>query len=349
MRTTFSDRAVKGQKSSQISSQRLLGVNSDFNVANEILVNSGDYIKRNKDTGLFHVYSFDGNTYVPGKVISSRKEASLLNNLIESVKVDPTLGSLRFTSNTASFEGVDAIEILKDIRILEGGVESNEIRVELNYNRTQKAGGGGRQESLSGGLAKMVPIYLSDVTQEGGTVTEGLLRIMFNQFNEQRAGSFGGDGRELNFHQFYGVVNPSNLKSYFYEHGAKILIDQNKRDALLNTDGQKLAASLLMAFGTSKFGNLQVGDADALDALGKAAASGSLGTFYKDQYVLNYIQSKGNVSEVNEAFIKSVKNISNLQVRTLEYIGIDLITDVLVGNTGKDQELKTKLTNLLTD
>jgi hypothetical protein len=98
---------------------------------------------------------------------------------------------------------------------------------------------------------------------------------MFNQFNEQRAGSFAGEDRELSFHQFYGVVNPSNLKSYFYEHGAKILIDQNKRDALLNTDGQKLAASLLMAFGTSKFGNLQVGDARALDALGKAAASGS--------------------------------------------------------------------------
>ena len=345
MRTTFSDRAVKGQKSSQISSQRLLGVEADFNVANEILVNSGDYIKQNKETGLFHVYSFDGRDYVPGQVISNRKEASLLNNLIESVKVDPTLGSLRFTSNAASFEGVDAIEILKDIRILEGGVESNEIRVELNYNRTQKAGGGGRQESLSGGLAKMVPIYLYDQSED----KPGLLRQMFNQFNTQRAGSFGGDGRELDFHQFYGVVNPSNLKSYFYEHGAKILIDQNKRDALLNTDGQKLAASLLMAFGTSKFGNAQVTDARALDALGKAAASGSLGTFYKDQYVLNYIQSKGNVSEVNEAFIKSVKNISNLQVRTLEYIGIDLITDVLTGNGNRNQELKTKLETLLSD
>jgi hypothetical protein len=349
MRTTFSDRAVKGQKSSQISSQRLLGVNSDFNVANEILVNSGDYIKRNKNTGLFHVYSFDGRDYVPGQVISNRKEASLLHNLIESVKVDPTFGNLNFTSNAASFEGVDAIEILKDIRILEGGVESNEIRVELNYNRTQKSGGGGRQESLSGGLAKMVPIYLSDVTQEDGTVTDGLLRIMFNQFNEQRAGSFGGDDRKLNFHQFYGVVNPSNLKSYFYEHGAKILIDQGKRDALLNTDGQKLAASLLMAFGTSKFGNAQVTDTGALDALGKAAASGSLGTFYKDQYVLNYIQSKGKVNKVNEAFVKSVKSISNLQVRTLEYIGIDLVTQALTDDKSAGKLLQDRLKTLLSD
>lgn len=345
MRTTFSDRAVKGQKSSQISSQRLKGETTDFNVAKELLIDSGSFAKQDTNTGLFHIYSFDEakQEYIPTQVVSSRKEASIFKNLIEAVRVDPTLGNLNFTSNAASFEGVDAIEILKDIRILEGGVESNEIRVELNYNRSQKAGGGGRQESLSGGLAKMVPIYLYDQAED----KPGLLKNMFNQFNQEKAGSFRED--KLDFHQFYGVVNPSNLKSYFYEHGAKILIDQSKKDALLNTDAKKLAASLLMAFGTSKFGNAQINDTDALDALGRAAASGELGTFYKDQYTLSYIQNKGESTEVNKSFIKSVKNISSLQVRTLDYIGLDLITEVLKGNSNRDQELKNKLTQLLRD
>ncbi len=349
MRTTFSDRAVKGQKSSQISSQRLLGVDTDFNVANEILVNSGDYIKRNKETGLFHVYSFDGNTYVPGQVISSRKEASLLNNLIESVKVDPTFGNLNFTSNAASFEGVDAIEILKDIRLLEGGVESNEIRVELNYNRTQKAGGGGRQESLSGGLAKMVPIYLYN-DKEG----KGLLSQMLDQFNEQRAGSFADS--KVDFHQFYGLVNPSNLKSYFYEHGAKILIDDSKRSALLNTDGQKLAASLLMAFGTSKFGKNNLADSTLL-TLSETARSGKLGTFYRDQYLFNYIDSKGDEAKTSRGFIQGLPkdavtgkdSISNLQVRTLEYVGLDLINLALTGDKPAGTQLQDRLKTLLTD
>ena len=345
MRTTFSDRAVKGQKSSQISSQRLRGETTDFHVAKELLVDSGSFAKQDTNTGLFHIYSFDEakKEYIPTQVVSSRKEASIFKNLIEAVRVDPTLGNLNLTSNAASFEGVDGIEILKDIRILEGGVESNEIRVELNYNRSQKAGGGGRQESLSGGLVKMVPIYLYD--QADGK--DGLLRTMFTQFNQEKAGSFRAD--KLDFYQFYGVVNPSNLKSYFYEHGAKILIDQSKKDALLNTDGKKLAASLLMAFGTSKFGNAQINDTNALDALGKAAASGELGTFYKDQYTLSYIQNKGEFTEVNKSFIKSVKNISSLQVRTLDYIGLDLITEVLQGNSNKDQGLKDKLTALLKD
>ena len=357
MRTTFSDRAVKGQKSSQISSQRLLGETEDFNVTNELLVNSGDYIKQNKETGLFHVYSFDGENYVPGQVISNRKEASLLHNLIEAVRVDPTIGNLNFTSNAASFEGVDAIEILRDVRILEGGVESNEIRVELNYNRTQKAGGGGRQESLSGGLAKMVPIYLSDPHKDGKpTGVPGLLRQMFNQFNEQKAGSFGGDGRELDFHQFYGVVNPSNLKSYFYEHGAKILIDQDKRNALLNTDGQKLAASLLMAFGTSKFGKNNLAD-NTLLTLAETARSGKLGTFYRDQYLFNYIDNKGDEVKTSRGFLKGLPkdavtgkdSISNLQVRTLEYIGLDLINEALTGDETSGKLLQDRLKTLLTD
>lgn len=350
MRTTFSDRAVKGQKSSQISSQRLRGETTDFHVAKELLVDSGSFAKQDTNTGLFHIYSFDEatNQYIPTQVVSSRKEASIFKNLIKAVRVDPTLDNLNFTSNAASFEGVDAIEILKDIRILEGGVESNEIRVELNYNRSQKAGGGGRQESLSGGLVKMVPIYLSDLhNNEGNRTGDGLLRIMLDQFNKERAGSFAD--QKVDFHQFYGVVNPSNLKSYFYEHGAKILIDQSKKDALLNTDAKKLAASLLMAFGTSKFGNAQINDTNALDALGRAAASGELGTFYKDQYTLSYIQNKGDSTKVNESFIKSVKNISSLQVRTLDYIGLDLITEVLTGNSNRDQDLKNKLTALLRD
>ena len=349
MRTTFSDRAVKGQKSSQISSQRLMGEVTDFHVAKELLVASGSLAKQDEKTGLFHIYSFDEatNQYIPGQVVSSRKEASLYNNLLEAVRVDPTIGNLNFTSNAASFDGVHPIEILKDIRILESGVESNEIRVELNFNRSQKGGGGGRQESLSGGLVKIVPIYLSDLHKDGKKTGDGLLRIMFNQFNEERAGSFADS--KLNFHQFYGVVNPSNLKSYFYEHGAKILIDQDKKNALLNTDGQKLAASLIMAFGTSKFGNLQLEDVGALDALGKAAASGSLGTFYKDQYVLNYIQSKGDESKVNEAFVKSVKNISSLQVRTLDYIDIDLVTQALTGDKASGKLLQDRLKTLLSD
>lgn len=346
MRTTFTDRAVKGQKSSQISSQRLLGVNEDFNVANEILVKSGDFIKQNQETGLFHVYSFDNASgqYKPGQVISSRKEFTVFNNLIEAVSVNPTFGSLRSTSNAASFEGVDAIEILRDIRILEGGVDSNEIRVEEVFNRTQKGGGGGRQESLSGGLAKMVPIYLYD--QADGK--DGLLRTMFNQFNKQRAGSFGAG--ELDFHQFYGVVNPSNLKSYFYEHGAKILIDQSKRTALLGSDAKHLAASLLMAFGTNKFGESQIGDKGTLALLANAAKTNKLGTFYKDQYVMKYLKSKGGSDEViGNAFIKSVATSSNLQVRTLQYIGLDLIAATLGGDPQAGEQLRARLDTLLSD
>jgi len=356
MRTGFADRAVKGHQASKLSSQRLLGAEGDFNLADELLIKSGSYIKRDKETGLFHVFSFDEsqNTYIRGQAISSRKEFTVVRNLLEAVKAEPSIGRLGAVSNAASFEGEMAIEILRDVRILEGEVTSNEIRTEIDYIRTGRRGGSARQESLSGGLAKMVPIYLYDVdnTERG----KGLLRQMFEQFERTsgRVGSFEGAGK-LSYSQFYGVVNPSNLKSYFYEHGAQILIDSKKKAALLGTDGKTLAAALVMSFGTSRFAS---GDRNGvLTQLAKVAGKGQLGQFYQDQYLLSFLQHKGDVTKVGEGFINSfvdkktkTESISNLQVRALEYIGLDLIRDALTGaNPNAASEIQKRVTDLLTD
>ena len=350
MRTGFADRAVKGHQASKLSSQRLLGKKGDFNLADELLIQSGSYIKRDKDTGLFHVFSFDETEqkYVRGQAVSSRKEFTIVRNLLEAVKAEPSIGKLGTVSNAASFEGEMAIEILRDVRILEGEVTSNEIRTEIDYIRTGRRGGSARQESLSGGLAKMVPIFLYDPADENGTPQKGLLRQMFEQFEDTsgKVGSFGG-ASGLSYSQFYGVVNPSNLKSYFYEHGAQILIDNKKKAALLGTDGKTLAAALVMSFGTSRFAS---GDrTGVLDELAKFAASGDLGHFYQDQYLLGFLQHRGDTTKVAEGFVKSMEGISNLQVRALEYIGLDLIKDALTGNTNAASEIQKRVTDLLTD
>ena len=351
MRTGFADRAVKGHQASKLSSQRLLGKKGDFNLADELLIQSGSYIKRDKDTGLFHVFSFDETEqkYVRGQAVSSRKEFTIVRNLLEAVKAEPSIGKLGTVSNAASFEGEMAIEILRDVRILEGEVTSNEIRTEIDYIRTGRRGGSARQESLSGGLAKMVPIFLYDpANKEDGTPQKGLLRQMFEQFEQTsgKVGSFGGES-DLSYSQFYGVVNPSNLKSYFYEHGAQILIDNNKKTALLGTDGKTLAAALVMSFGTSRFAS---GDRiGVLDELAKFAASGDLGHFYQDQYLLGFLQHRGDTTKVAEGFVKSMEGISNLQVRALEYIGLDLIKNALTGDTNAASEIQKRVTDLLTD
>ena len=352
MRVGFADRAVKGHQASKLSSQRLLDNNKDFNLSEEILIKSGSYIKRDKETNLFHIFSFDETSgeYVKGDIISSRKDFTIVKNILEAVKAEPSIGKLGAVSNAASFEGEMAIEILRDVRILEGEITSNEIRFELDYIRTLKSGGGRRQESLSGGLIKMVPMYLYDLENN----EKGLLRQMYEQFEStsKTVGSFAGIN--LNYNQFYGVVNPSNLKSYFYEHGSQILIDNTKKTSLLNTDGKILAAALIMSFGTNRFnkGNNQ----EVLNALTSAAANKELGQFYQDYYLLSFIKHKGDSSKIGQDFINNFidkttnkENISNLQIRALEYIGLDLIKDSLSGDTNAANTLRSKIENLLTD
>ena len=349
MRTGFLDRTVKGQQGSKLyADSSTSGGNFDTN--KELLVASGDTFRKADDSNQVYQYRYNPLTgqHERLRIVDNKKEFAIYENVIEKVSQDPSISNLKATSNAASFTSEYAIEDLKSVKLLEGKPDSNEIRTEIEFFRTKVHGGGGRQESLTGGLFKMVPIYLYDSEEEN----PGLLRNVLTNFNVNRSGSFGGEGRDVQFEQFYGIVNPSNMKSYFYEHGSEILIDSVKKQSLLRNDednNQKLAASLLMAFGIDKFGQQAVSNS-ALVALVQAASSNKLGTYFKDQYISTVISDNttDNV-EIGKSFIKGATTDSRLQVRTLEYIGLELIERTLRGDSEAGKELNTKLQTLLDD
>jgi hypothetical protein len=226
-------------------------------------------------------------------------------------------------------------------------MQSNEILVEINYDRTKVNYAGGRNESQAGGLFKGVPIYAY------GT----FIRDIAQSWNRNSKGAFLGSS--IGIEQIQGVANPSNFKSYMFEHGAQILSytkggRQIYKDALLNNDSKTLAASLMLSFGTEMFD--QTGKQAALSELTRLSAGAGLGNYLSDMYKLKTLTTKMGDStnptdiDIAEQLINSMKSdVSDINIRTLGYISMQDIADTLAGVRGADVRLKSKVSNLLSD
>lgn len=349
----FVDRTVKGHQASKLLDTTLIdGDSSGWSLDKNNLTTSGQINAFDSESGETYSYQFNSESgeYEKSGVVNSRREFSLMNNLLDKVGASPSVTGLNATSNAASFTGETPREVLREVRMLDGNPDSNEIRQEILFDRLYSQTTR-RQESQSGGLLKLNPI------NDYGD--------FFNKLHSHFTNNLGGSfrGSNISVDQIRGIANPSNFKSYMYEHGATILTDRQLTKNLLGNDARKLAASLLMAFGTERFGNNAIGN-DILNTLGELAGAGALGDYFKDLHtttlltksIKNSIEGKGRASEIDIAteFIKGTtvssqrdKAFKNLQVRTLSLISLEEIQAVLKG--GDETSFINKLTLLLSD
>lgn len=142
--------------------------------------------------------------------------------------------------------GEDSIEYLLDMQQLSGSPESNELRYEMVLSRSKKAGTGARMEGIMS-LFKGVAVFTH----------EGMFRRQIDQLAEMDAKGKKSAGprsiwqqEQVDINQVFGLFNPSNLKSYSYQHGSYIMRNKSRREYLLGNSDKHLAAALLMSFGT---------------------------------------------------------------------------------------------------
>jgi hypothetical protein len=142
--------------------------------------------------------------------------------------------------------GEDSIEYLLDMQQLSGSPESNELRYEMVLSRSKKAGTGARMEGIMS-LFKGVAVFTH----------EAMFRRQIDQLAEMDEKTKREAGprsiwqqEQVDINQVFGLFNPSNLKSYSYQHGSYIMRNRSKREYLLGSSDKHLATALLMSFGT---------------------------------------------------------------------------------------------------
>ncbi len=295
VRRGFVDKAVKGFQGSKVRAKlsvdalsKELGLDP-WTFEKNLLAKSGEIASFNLGEGKTYIYRYNEETgeYEKNRPVDSRAQFAVVGNIIDRLDKTPSFAYISATSNAASLVGEDAREVLREVRILNPNLEKNEVEIELLYDRTLKEGTGRRSEAY-GGLFKGVPIFV-----------DGLFEGLGKRFGIEPA-------------RIQGVANPSNLKSYFYEHGATLLTHNNGelfKGVLERSNPRVLAAALLMGTGMSK----EELDSDAgrkvLANLAKQAKENGIGQYFNNLYkATSIINRTSDLSAIGELMLKEISD-----------------------------------------
>lgn len=294
LREGFIDRQEKRLKASMLSNNWTDASNT------KIIAWEGDYVSYDKDSD--RVIVVHGNkSNKPGKISSYRTEvfspADLDKGRISSMGVrdifKDVADNARGVSGESSFatytgatwfsDGEDSIEYTLSSKWLNADPEGNQSVFELMLLRSKKGGGGTRYEAF-GSLFKGVSYFVGRETIQH--VLDSMKRSVrpsgLTHSMDWR------DGRDINIHNVLGIAGPSHLKSYSFEHGANILLDDVKRATITNHNDSDIAMGLLLGFGTG-FLEARNGVSSNIDNIRiikslmyERAISGQLGDYNKE-------------------------------------------------------------------
>ncbi len=298
IRQAYPDRAVKSNKASMFSAN--LKINEwdtaiegmGLSVKQALAIGEGDVIRFDPDTNKSWVMRREGGELVKKIVVDDRSQFTLMKGIIESLNGNnPSLAKLELKSFINTAIGEYGIEVIRGLKILSGSPNTNEIEIEVLFDRSRLPGGGSRFASHSG-LFKGVSIFAY------GTFFQDIVGHMTGDMGEVGKFLFGAaDGEQmLKLDQVIGLASPSNIKSYFFQHGATILTHERgkiAREMLQSVDVKTLAFGLLTSFGDEMYG-FNESERDGLRRrIGEGALRGEFGEFYKNAAARELFGSTG--------------------------------------------------------
>lgn len=210
------------------------------------------------------------------RAVDDRGQVAILRGIIDKVQRGQSKGTatLEVSSYASSRAGEDAIDYLLEAKQLVGSAKTNTMYYEFTYASSILPNGGRRIEAgASGGLGKAV---VSFSTKEA---FQSWLDTKVESYKSRGIeSSLSGEG--IGVERVFGMLNPNNLKSFFYSHGAGIAQDRVKLERLLGskTSGQ-VAATLLLHFGSAWASNEY--DSRIGNELANFLRRGELGDYYQ--------------------------------------------------------------------
>lgn len=266
VRRGFLDQATKSSKAS------LLGRDWTFD---NVLVSSDDRIVFDEREQRYYLLDREGRRK---QAITSRSEMRVFLDQIESTSRNPNMGAAMATSAAAGIRGEYAIEQLLQVSRLTGSDATNEVQVQIQFLRTLLEGGSRRVEAERG-LAKIVPVFLS----------EDIMRSEVFPTIQQ-----GGYHSALEIEDIQYIISPTNLKSYAFNHGATLLTYNGGelfRRGVLERNDQQIAAALLSITDSRLFSNNSNINIDSVYIeIAQLAAQGRLGNYYRDLYMSTMLE-----------------------------------------------------------
>lgn len=351
IRQAYPDRAVKSNKASMFSAN--LKINEwdtaiegmGLSVKQALAIGEGDVIRFDPETNKSWVMSRDGDGQLIKKIaVDDKSQFTLMKGIIESLNGNnPSLAKLELKSFINTAVGEYGIEVIRGLKILSGSPNTNEIEIEVLFDRSRLPGGGSRFASHSG-LFKGVSIFAY------GTFFQDIVKHMTRDMGAVSNFLFGGaDGDLLKVDQIIGLASPSNIKSYFFQHGATVLTHENgriAREMLQTVDVKTLAFGLLTSFGDEMYG-FNESERDGLRRrIGEGALKGEFGEFYKNAAARELFGSTGVTSKdalytmVGEALISQNKNdaVRDIQFNVLRSIDSRDLLDIFHSNQRQKAE-----------
>lgn len=168
------------------------------------------------------------------EVIDDRGQRSVLEGMVENKGREGGRSSVSTITTTGwARPGEDSKEYLLSMRALAGGGR-NQLFYEMTYVQGLTPGGGRRVDSGTS-LFKGVAVFLAESYFEG--IARG-----------RRPDSVLGP---INKEDIFGLINPSNLKSFSLEHGGSLLRSGKVEQVLASLGEREAAVAMLLAFGSN--------------------------------------------------------------------------------------------------
>lgn len=339
LRQAFLDRAVKKVKSSHLK------VTIDSNIYSwhldeNIQVRPGDVIAFDESDNRMWVYSTENGVRVKRNVIDDRSQFKLVTNIIDSRGEVPIMAFNTATSANTGLIGEHGVEVVREIRVLNGNPETSELSFEIIFDRTLLPGSVRRGEAVVG-LFKGVPIHLY------GSIFEDVVENL----NRQRVSNL----RKLKSSQVQGLGSISNFKSYFFEHGSVLLTRRElMNDLLSNISDARLAGSILMGIGDPQ-GTIGRDKVEVGKAFVEAVENNLLGSAVKSKLNMYKLNSgtfrNGGYSDdfytgIYKEFAMSMDKTSEMQMPSMRLIDSSTIISAL---RGQGAELRRRVNDILSD
>jgi hypothetical protein len=167
-------------------------------------------------------------------VIDDRGQRSALEAMVENKGREGGRSSVSTITTTGwNRPGEDSKEYLLSMRALPGGGR-NQLFYEMTYVQALTPGGGRRVDSGTS-LFKGVAVFLTE------SYFEGIAKA-------RRPDALLGP---INEGDIFGLINPSNLKSFSLEHGGSLLRSGKAEQVLASLGEREAAVAMLLAFGSN--------------------------------------------------------------------------------------------------
>lgn len=168
------------------------------------------------------------------ELIDDRGQRSVLEGMVENRGREGGRSSVSTITTTGwNRPGEDSKEYLLSMRALPGGGR-NQLFYEMTYVQALTPGGGRRVDSGTS-LFKGVAVFLTESYFEG---------IAKNRRPDTLLGP-------INKEDIFGLINPSNLKSFSLEHGGSLLRSGKAEQVLASLGEREAAVAMLLAFGSN--------------------------------------------------------------------------------------------------